>query len=69
MPVDSTAIAAIGYDPGTGVLEIEFKPSGEVYRYFQVPAREYQAFLEASSKGTYLDQHFKKAGYRYERLC
>jgi hypothetical protein len=62
LPVDSSAIAAMGYDAGSCVLEIEFKPSGEVYRYFEVPVREYQAFLAAPSKGTYLDQQFKKAG-------
>jgi hypothetical protein len=68
LPIDSSVIVAMGYDPATEVLEIEFKTSGNVYRYFGVPASEYRAFLEASSKGTYLDQQFKKAGYRYERL-
>jgi hypothetical protein len=67
-PVDSTSIATMGYDPASGVLEIEFKESGEVYRYFEVPVAAYEAFLEAPSKGTYLNQQFKKAGYRYERL-
>jgi hypothetical protein len=58
----------MGYDAASGVLDIEFKESGEVYRYFDVPTSTYEAFLEAPSKGTYLNQQFKKAGYRYERL-
>jgi len=68
LPIDSSVIAAMGYDPASAVLEIEFRTSGYVYRYFGVPAGEYRAFLEASSKGAYLDEHFKKAGYRYKRL-
>ena len=58
----------MGYDSASHVLEIEFKESGEVYRYFDVPPDEYEAFLQAPSKGTYLNQQFKNAGYRYERL-
>jgi hypothetical protein len=67
-PVESSSIATVGYDSDTRVLDIEFKESGEVYRYFDVPLAEYEAFLQASSKGLYLNQQFKKAGYRYERL-
>jgi KTSC domain len=63
--VKSSTISAIGYDPRRRILEIVFRDSGEVYRYFDVPAEEYTAFLKADSKGTYLNQHFKKQGYRY----
>jgi hypothetical protein len=37
------------------VLELEFRQSGEVYQYFDVPAQEHTAFLVADSKGTYLN--------------
>ena len=67
-PVDSSSIESIGYDPLAKVLEIEFKPSGDVYRYFDVPLSEYEAFMEAPSKGAYLNQQFKLAGYFYERI-
>jgi hypothetical protein len=67
-PVESSSIATIGYDPETKILEIEFKKSGERYRYFEVPADAYDAFMSAPSKGTYLNQQFKKVGYRYERI-
>jgi hypothetical protein len=50
------------------VLELEFRQSGEVYRYFDVPAEEHAAFLGAESKGTYLNQQFKPRGYRYLRV-
>ncbi len=65
IPVKSSSIASIGYDAGKKILEIEFRESREIYRYFDVPAEEYTAFLTADSKGTYLNQEFKHRGYRY----
>ena len=66
-PVDSSSIVSMGYDEAGRLLDIEF-PSGEIYRYFNVPAWEYENFMSAPSKGTYLNQHFKAAEYRYERI-
>jgi hypothetical protein len=59
VPVDSSSIASIGYAPEQEVLELEFRQSGVVYQYFDVPAEEHAAFLAADSKGTYLNRHFK----------
>ena len=42
-----------------------FAPGGDVYRYFDVPAEEYAAFMAAESKGTYLNQVFKLREYGY----
>jgi hypothetical protein len=64
-PVRSTSIASIGYLPKERRLEIKFRASGEVYRYFDVPAEECVAFMAAESKGTYLNQLFKPREYRY----
>jgi hypothetical protein len=66
--VISTSIASLGYEAGTRALEIEFKDNGEVYRYFDVPLSEYEAFLQAPSKGTYLNRVFKMHEYRCERI-
>jgi hypothetical protein len=68
VPVDSRSIASIGYAPEQQVLELEFRQSGEVYQYFDVPAEEHTAFLAADSKGTYLNRHFKPRQYRYHRV-
>ncbi len=68
VPVESSSIASIGYAPQERVLELEFRQSGEVYQYFDVPAEEYTAFLAAGSKGTYVNQQLKPRGYRYRRL-
>ena len=66
--VDSSSIASIGYAPEQQVLELEFRQSGEVYQYFDVPTEEHAAFLAADSKGTYLNLQFKPRQYRYRRV-
>jgi hypothetical protein len=35
--IGSTVISSWGYDQATGTLELEFKDSGAVYQYFNVP--------------------------------
>jgi len=67
--VRSTSIASIGYSPTERELEIKFRESGDVYRYFGVPDEEYVAFMTAESKGTYLNQIFKHREYRYVVVC
>jgi hypothetical protein len=49
--IPSTSIASIGYLPAVRELEIEFRASGDVYRYFDVPCEEYAVFMAAESKG------------------
>lgn len=63
--VDSTSIASIGYDPGKHTLEIEFRESGDVYVYFEVPEEVHREFMAADSKGTYLNKVFKPKNYSY----
>jgi hypothetical protein len=63
--VNSSSIASIGYDRKRCELEIEFRSSGNVYRYFEVPMEEFTEFLAAESKGTYLNQVFKMHSYPY----
>ncbi|MCU1268838.1 MAG: hypothetical protein JWN74_132 [Acidobacteriaceae bacterium] len=55
IPDDSSTIASMGYDADSLELEIEFRQSGDVYLYFDVPAEEYRDFMAADSKGTYLN--------------
>ena len=58
IPVSSSNIRAIGYDPDSLTLEIEFH-SGPVYQYADVPEGEYDAMMAADSKGTYLNAHIR----------
>jgi predicted nuclease of predicted toxin-antitoxin system len=65
--VESTAISSISYDPKSQTLDIEFKSSGETYRYFDVSNDEYQGLLMATSKGAYLNSEIKPK-YRTRKL-
>lgn len=51
-PVTSSNIKAVGYDPSTNVLEVEFS-SGTIYQYADVPAQVYKDLMEAESVGRY----------------
>ncbi len=64
-PVNSTSIAAIGYDEQTQTLEVEFRHGG-IYQYFDVPVRIHQELLAASSIGRYVAEQIKGA-YRFAR--
>ena len=61
-PVRSSAIYAVGFDPQSRTLEVEFT-NGRVYRYVDVPEFLYRGFMVAQSKGTYfntrIDDHFR----------
>ena len=64
----SSVIRSMRYNPAERTLYIEFRDGRGVYRYFDVPAAEWKAFRAAPSKGTYLNQTFKEAGYGYEKI-
>lgn len=51
-PVESTALAAVGYSSRLRVLEIEFR-HGRVYRYVDVPRSVYRDLMTADSKARF----------------
>ncbi len=55
-PVDSSMVAAIGYDGELQALVVLYN-SGRAYQYLQVPPEVFQGFQEARSKGRYLLDH------------
>lgn len=61
--VESSQIAAIGHDPDTSTLAIQFtgrgdKP-GSVYHYQNVDAALFREFAAAPSIGSYFYKHIK----------
>lgn len=65
-PVTSSNIVSIGYDSVTETLEVEFATTG-TYQYYNVPETIHQQFMEADSKGTFLNAHIRNA-YPYSRV-
>ena len=60
-------MSAVGYEPDTGVLEIEFR-SGAVYRYFLVPSSVVEELVTSPSKGTFFVERIKGA-FASERVA
>lgn len=65
-PVRSSAIRAVGFDPQSRTLEVEFA-NGRVYRYFDVPEFLHRGFMVAQSKGAYFNTRIE-ARFRYEEV-
>ena len=57
-PVDSAAIAAIGYSKRLHALEIEFR-NGAIYRYLEVPIEIHHALMAAESKARFYDHNIR----------
>jgi len=63
--VDSSQIKSIGYDEGTQMLEVEFRYSGSVYTYFDVPKSVYDEMMASESVGKFFNAKVKGGGYKY----
>ena len=65
-PVDSSAIAALGYDPASRTLFVRFRAGG-LYAYLDVPPETSTAFEAAPSKGGFFQDEIDPV-FRYVRL-
>lgn len=57
-PVESTALATVGYSKRLHALEIEFR-DGLVYRYLEVPQLIYINLMSADSKARFYNRRVK----------
>lgn len=57
--VESSDIEAIGYDPGLEILDIKFKKSHRVKRYYNVGSLIYHGLVEAKSKGIFFSKFIR----------
>lgn len=64
--VDSSNIEAVGYDPETLELHVQFR-NGRTYVYYSVEDWTYQELLNAESKGTFLNTRIKP-NYQFGQL-
>lgn len=64
--VESSNVAAVGYDDEGGHLHVKFKNNTE-YRYLKVPKEQHDALVGAGSVGSYLNQQIKPS-YQCEKL-
>lgn len=57
--VKSSQIAAIGHDPGTNTLRVQFNGAGSTYDYANVPAAVHGEMLKAESIGKFFGAKVK----------
>ena len=67
LAVASSNVRAIGYDPQTQTLEVEFF-SGSVYQYYGVPDHMHAQMMQESSKGRFLNYYIRNH-YPYSRVA
>ena len=59
LPVESSALATVGYSKRLRALEIEFR-NGAIYRYLDVDPPVYEALLNARSKARFYDENIRR---------
>jgi hypothetical protein len=64
-PVNSSSLAAIGYDAESQILTVEFRKSG-TYEFYDVPESIYQELMSAGSLGEYFARSIR-GKYRYAK--
>jgi hypothetical protein len=64
IPVQSTNLAQIGYDPDTMIMQIMFK-NGSLYAYSNVEPDTYNAMMTSGNPGEYFASIIKPQRYRY----
>lgn len=70
--VESSQIAAVGYDSESKVLRIRFKPKDETdaapeYDYFDVPESVHADMMKSKSVGSFHYKHIRDV-FRYQKL-
>ena len=61
-PVESSALAAVGYSKRLHALEIEFR-DGLIYRYAEVPVPVYRELMAAESKARFYNKNIRGKYY------
>jgi hypothetical protein len=64
--VQSSNLAAVGYDAESGTLEIEFL-SGGIYQYFDIPPSIHDGLMNAPSHGKFFYAYIRDK-YRYTKI-
>jgi len=66
VPVESTLLRSVGYDPATATLELELR-RGRIYQFYEVAEETLRELLAADSKVRYFNA-FIKDQYPYRRI-
>lgn len=59
VPIESSALATVGYSRRLRALEIEFR-NGAIYRYLDVEPDVYERLMNAPSKARFYDENIRR---------
>lgn len=65
--VNSSNLAAVGYDKATKTLRVLFQ-EGSMYDYFAVPEKLYRELMKSDSKGHFFQEHVIGGMFKYEKV-
>jgi hypothetical protein len=63
--ISSSSLASVGYKDG--ILEVEFRKTGDVYQYFNVQQEIFLSLMKARSRGAYFTRHIRE-NYEFKKL-
>lgn len=63
-PVESSKLAAVGYDSATRTLAVTFKTGNALYCYPGVTPEQHAAFVGAESVGKHFIAHYQSAPFK-----
>ena len=66
--LESKMFSSAAYDPDRQILYLRFRKASDVYRYFEFPVTDYQAFLDSESKGRFFLAHVRDR-FPFERMA
>ena len=67
LPVESTLLASVAYDPDRTLLELQFQDGGR-YRFFEVPFACFEQLLQATSKGAFFNRNIRNR-FRFQQIA
>lgn len=67
VPVLSSNLRAVGYDPKTQILHIAFL-SGALYEYYDISPEIYNKLMKANSHGSYFYENIKNGKYLFKKI-
>ena len=68
LTLQSKMLFAAAYEDSKQILYLRFRNTGHVYRYFNFPAADHQAFLSSESRGRFF-RHSIRDHFRCERMA
>ena len=66
--LESKMLSGAAYDDAKQILDLRFRNTGHVYRYFEFTAADNRAFLSAESMGRFFRTHIRDH-FRCERMA